>query len=514
MLNKKISKLIVGIVASMFLAIPYSKSVLALELNINDGIQSKITQDIFPDTVFPDVSTVVPNPGITDDIWGDVTQTGTIKNLRNTSNVDVLGTNSIRLNASGTVSTNSATVTTDVDYTIRDSYGNTVVQSYDALSFSRAVSGSSFSFSESFTIGSLNAGTRYIIDVYMTSYDEKGNSVKSDRSISFTTHSNSSNNSTSNSTSLSTSISGISSDMATLNIYHGYNNNVSYNLYFKATAANDSSNYVSIDNITPRDTSYTLRNLTPNTIYNYTLVDRNNRTVSNGSFTTSNVPSNNNNNSTSSDVITSSDISKSDIKDTSAELYIGNSDLYNRIKNGREFSSNISGSKVSFNGSRLVIDNLIPGKQYTGVVVTFIDEKGTQRRVTVPNFSTRTSDNKVKQFVVDVYRHAFNRTPDESGYLYWENNLRNRSITPEKFVLNLLSEKEFIQKYTTTTQKIGALYQVILNRTSDAEGLKFWTEKYDSLVREGMNESQALESVSGGMVSSSEFVARVNALNI
>ena len=116
--------------------------------------------------------------------------------------------------------------------------------------------------------------------------------------------------------------------------------------------------------------------------------------------------------------------------------------------------------------------------------------------------------------MVDVYKYSLNRQADEKGFAYWETQLSRRSTLPEKFVANLLSEREFLNLNTTTNAKIEALYKVIVNRNSDAVGLKYWTDNLDTLQKNGYSDSSALGSIVTEMVNESEFQRRIRELGI
>ncbi len=81
------------------------------------------------------------------------------------------------------------------------------------------------------------------------------------------------------------------------------------------------------------------------------------------------------------------------------------------------------------------------------------------------------------------------RHPDEVGFAYWYKNIESKTVSPQTFVLNILTEKEFIDRYDTAEEKIEAFYGVILGRNPDEEGLKFWLDEYNSLLANGNTES-------------------------
>ena len=113
-----------------------------------------------------------------------------------------------------------------------------------------------------------------------------------------------------------------------------------------------------------------------------------------------------------------------------------------------------------------------------------------------------------------MYYYSLNRLPDEVGYAYWTSQIKNKKITPSEFVRNLVNEKEFINRYSTTEGMIDALYSVIVNRKSDSEGLRFWTKKYDELIKNGYGTSTSMVIIVDAMVNENEFKERVAQLGL
>ena len=80
--------------------------------------------------------------------------------------------------------------------------------------------------------------------------------------------------------------------------------------------------------------------------------------------------------------------------------------------------------------------------------------------------------------------------------------------------LNLLNENEFIRIRPTTKSKIEGLYKVIVNRTSDKEGLEFWVSMYESLLKNGYSEEFAVKIVADRMINEDEFKNLVKNLKV
>ena len=290
-------------------------------------------------------------------------------------------------------------------------------------------------------------------------------------------------------------------DSATLKITHGTIDESQYPLIFTATSENN--DVVKIDTIIKNRTDYPITGLAKDLNYNYVLTDKNGNKISSGVFIVSEF----------SDSISSIEMDSSLIYDTTATIFLSNSDINNKLKNAKDFITNIYGITVNYGGSKLQLNGLVPKKEYKDLVIIYTDGNGVQRKLILPPFTT-TDTNKLGNFILDVYKHALQRVSEENGYAYWLDTLKNKRMTPEKFVLNLLSEKEFLELYKTTEEKIEALYRVIVNREADAEGFAFWVREYDKLINRKVEELEALLQISTRMVNEPEFKQRVSDLEI
>lgn len=273
--------------------------------------------------------------------------------------------------------------------------------------------------------------------------------------------------------------------------------------------------------ITQTSSEFKLTGLSSNTEYTYSIFDG--RTlILTGTFRTLPVSGSgstitggtSSSSSSTSYEIKTTDINKATIKDVTASIPVSTTNLANSMRDGKNFSTNVEGVTVKYSNGNVELVGLVPEKQYKNFIISYTDKNGTSRKVTVATFTTKVSETKLRQFIVDVYKYSLNRQADERGFAYWELQLSRKTTSPEKFVGNLLSEKEFINLNTTTTAKIEALYQVIVNRKSDATGLKYWTDKFDALQKNGYSDSSALGYIVNEMVNESEFQARVKALGL
>lgn len=79
--------------------------------------------------------------------------------------------------------------------------------------------------------------------------------------------------------------------------------------------------------------------------------------------------------------------------------------------------------------------------------------------------------------VYELYQAAFDRIPDEAGYLYWAHVADTTSTTGLQFADAFLAAPEFAQLYganPTNLQYITELYTNVLGRAPDQAGLDYW----------------------------------------
>lgn len=401
---------------------------------------------------------------------------------------------STSVTVAGKVLGNLATeVTGTANIIITDANGNIVKTSKD-LSITDTVN----SVEELFE--GLTPGVNYRAFVEINVKDKDDNSyTRKSVSVQFTT------------INFSSTVTNITSSSATINISNGDTSTISYPLTLEVL---NGSTSVFNDKIEEEEnvTSFNITGLSSGTSYTYVIKDKDGNVINTGTFKTSSSTISGNAGSSSVTTIgdlTTNDINKADITDVNASIPVGNTTLDNSLRNGKDYKINIEGVTVTYSNGKVELNGLVPEKEYKDLTITYTDKDGHTRTIKVPTFSTKVSTTRLRQFIKDVYKYSLDRVADERGFAYWEDQLKNKETSPEDFVKNLLNEKEFIDKHATTESKIEGLYQVIVNRSSDSQGLSYWTNKYNDLLKKGYSESMALVIIVDEMVNEQEFKNRV-----
>ncbi len=157
--------------------------------------------------------------------------------------------------------------------------------------------------------------------------------------------------------------------------------------------------------------------------------------------------------------------------DTTSEVRnsIGGESYYDSLDDGTEV---------------IVIDKIVPGKHYENVLLVTQDVDGNEVRLSIGEFTLEPST-LLEEFLRNSYFFAFDREPDEGGYNYWKQELEeNENMSGKYFLINLMfAEKEFSNRNLSDEDLIKVLYQIVVNREYDAQGLSYWIAIYNQYLQ-------------------------------
>lgn len=158
--------------------------------------------------------------------------------------------------------------------------------------------------------------------------------------------------------------------------------------------------------------------------------------------------------------------------DTSSEVLnsIGGNSYYDQLEDGTYV---------------IVIDRIVPKKVYSNVFVLTSDISGNEVRFDIGEFKLEPY-NLLEDFLFNSYYFAFDREPDENGYNYWKDQLEvEGNLSGKYFLINLMfAEREFADRNLSDEDLIKALYQIVVNRQYDTEGLNYWIYMYGEYLNE------------------------------
>ena len=167
------------------------------------------------------------------------------------------------------------------------------------------------------------------------------------------------------------------------------------------------------------------------------------------------------------------------------------------------------GFTVKFNesGTGFVIEPTIPKKKYTNIEVVLPLADGKTYKMVIKEFVTQ-PENLTQDWLSNAYWFAFERFPDEEGYGYWyKERMLKKTLNGEYFLKNLMfAEDEFTNRNLSDNDLIAALYQIVVNREFDQEGLNFWIGIYNENLKNAQGDKKlAQEVLVDRMVHEQEF---------
>lgn len=101
----------------------------------------------------------------------------------------------------------------------------------------------------------------------------------------------------------------------------------------------------------------------------------------------------------------------------------------------------------------------------------------------VPNYGKevlKPDRTKIKAFVRRIYQLGLEREPEEEGLLYWTDVLAERKMSGAQVAGYFFFSKEMTDKNLSNEEFLERLYQVMMDRSSDAEGAAYWCDALDN----------------------------------
>jgi hypothetical protein len=81
-------------------------------------------------------------------------------------------------------------------------------------------------------------------------------------------------------------------------------------------------------------------------------------------------------------------------------------------------------------------------------------------------------------FINSAYQTFMNRAPDAAGQQYWANQLQSGDASQRELLNSFANSAEFQNLYKTTPERaVSGLYQSAFNRTPDQGGLQYWQQQ-------------------------------------
>lgn len=131
-------------------------------------------------------------------------------------------------------------------------------------------------------------------------------------------------------------------------------------------------------------------------------------------------------------------------------------------------------------GRQISLDEI----RQTGTYVTTRYPEGTPKPAPIDK-------TKVRAFCKRLYQVCLGRNPETAGLDYWTEALANGEKSGIEAGLGFVFSPEYINKKTSNAEYIEMLYQVFLDRASDAGGREYWS----GMLEQGMSRQYVFQKV-------------------
>lgn len=91
----------------------------------------------------------------------------------------------------------------------------------------------------------------------------------------------------------------------------------------------------------------------------------------------------------------------------------------------------------------------------------------------------KVDENAIRNFVTRMYDKCLNRAGDAEGILYWTEELTSGNMTGAKAAQGFFFSTEMENKNLTDKEFVEVLYNVLMDRTSDTDGMNYWLDVLD-----------------------------------
>lgn len=119
-----------------------------------------------------------------------------------------------------------------------------------------------------------------------------------------------------------------------------------------------------------------------------------------------------------------------------------------------------------------VLRDMVASTEFTNLCATYGIERGD---IALDILETHSSE---AEFINNAYNKIFGRDADKAGLRYWVNRIVNGTATAATAIQSFIGSQEFISKGYDMEAYIRVLYQAVLGRAADNDGVQYWLNFY------------------------------------
>ena len=115
-------------------------------------------------------------------------------------------------------------------------------------------------------------------------------------------------------------------------------------------------------------------------------------------------------------------------------------------------------------------------------------------------------NDELGKYVDNLYKIILKRNPDQGGYNYWYNSLKNSQVSVAQALEQMFNSKESTERKTSNQEYINDVYLAMLERNADEDGKRYWLSKFS----QGYTRNEVLQEC----IASNEFKSLCSRINV
>lgn len=192
-----------------------------------------------------------------------------------------------------------------------------------------------------------------------------------------------------------------------------------------------------------------------------------------------------------------------EVTPTKAVYKLGINDPDGIIKDIRIEGDSIAQSAYDSEAQTVTLYGVTPNHETLGLelVIQLITDE--ELGLELEAFKSKRVTNS-KEWIEGFYNIFFLRDGDQTGMDYWSSKLSSQEFSVNYFATNIVNEQEFKEKNLDNQKFVERMYRSVTGRTSDAEGLAWWTQTLTQTVTETGDRTNAMQIITLRMLGEAE----------
>ena len=201
------------------------------------------------------------------------------------------------------------------------------------------------------------------------------------------------------------------------------------------------------------------------------------------------------------------------ITPTKAEFALAFNNPNKTIKSVVIKGDTIANSVYDEENNKITLYGLTPNNTHSKFELIVTLTTGEELGLVIDDFTTKRITS-AQEWIEGFYHIFFLRDGDPTGMAYWTSKLASQEISVNYFTSNIVNEQEYKEKNLDNAKYVERMYRSVTGRTSDAEGLAWWTKTLEETIVQLGDRTQGMQAISARMLGETETRSFLNSIGL